>query len=354
MPGRAPACHNRGMRAFLLLLVLAAAPALAAPPPAPDMPEAIQGFRWATRDPKTGQVTMILAGKSAVTTKGGPIDVKEPTITFFDRPPTGPGLRPSVPSTTTLTAEHGDYHRDTGLLSLKGKVVVTRSDGTAVRTESLEWSDAEGRFWTESPAELSDGNSVISGTGLKGEMVDAPDAGRTLDRITLSRDVKTVLTGTQLTGLDDFFATASTCAAGPGGVTITCGGGMTYLRRAATIDYTEGVLAKDAAQRELASRSLSLELSPDRRISRLVATGGVRIKGPNAEAASGETFSWDAASARAVLSGAPYVRVEQAGGTIRAAGVVHDRPTGRTEFTGPGVIELPPSSPKQEEAPRAP
>jgi LPS export ABC transporter protein LptC len=344
------------MRRLLLSvpILLCSLPARAAPPPAPDMPEAIQGFRWATRDPKTGQVTMILAGKSAVTTKGGPIDVKEPTITFFDRPPTGTSLRPPVPSTTTLTAEHGDYHRDTGLLSLKGKVVVTRSDGTAVRTETLEWSDAEGRFWTESPAELSDGNSVISGIGLKGEMVEAPGVGRTLDRITLARDVKTVLTGTQLTGLDDFFATVS-ATAGPGGVTITCGGGMTYLRRAAMIDYTEGVLAKDAAQRELASRSLSLELGPDRRISRLVATGGVRIKGPNAEEAAGETFSWDAASARAVLSGAPYVRVEQAGGTLRAAGVVHDRPAGRTEFTGPGVIELPPPPPpEQEEAPHAP
>ena len=344
------------MRRLLLSLpfALGSLPAWAAPPPAPDIPDAIQGFRWATRDPKTGQVTMILAGKSAVTTKGGPIDVTGPTITFFDRPPTGPGLRPSVPSTTTLTAEHGDYHRDTGLLSLKGKVVVTRSDGTAVRTEALEWADAEGRFWTESPAELSDGNSVISGTGLKGEMVETPNAGRTLDRIALTRDVKTVLTGAQLSGLDDLFATASVTA-GPGGVTITCGGAMTYLRRAATIDYTEGVLACDATRRELASRSLSLELGADRRITRLVATGGVRIKGPNAEEAAGETFSWDAASARAVLSGAPYVRVEQAGGTIRAAGVVHDRPTGRTEFTGPGVIELPPPPPpRQEEAPLAP
>ncbi len=344
------------MRRLLLSLpvLLGSLPALAAPPPAPDMPEAIQGFRWATRDPKTGQVTMILAGKSAVTTKGGPIDVTEPTITFFDRPPTGTGLRPAVPSTTTLTAEHGDYHRDTGLLSLKGKVVVTRSDGTAVRTEALEWSDAEGRFWTDAPAELSDGNSIISGTGLKGEMVEAPGAGRTLDRIALARDVKTVLTGTQLVGLDDLFATASAASAGPGGVTITCGGAMTYLRRAATIDYTEGVLARDAAQRELASRSLALELGPDRRISKLVATEGVRIKGPTGEEAAGETFTWDAASARAILSGAPYVRVEQAGGTIRAAGVVHDRPAGSTEFTGPGVIALPPPPPQPEEAPHAP
>ncbi len=330
--------------ALSALLAALALPALAAPPPAPDMPETISGFRWATRDPKTGQVTMILGGKSAVTVKGGPIDVVGPVISLFDRLPAGTAPRPATPSTTVITAEHGFYHRDTGLLSLKGKVVVTRSDGTVVRTEALEWNDAEGRFWTDAAAELTDGNSTISGTGLKGEMVEIPDLGRMLDRITLAKDVKTILAGAQLAGLDDLFETVAASSSSPAGVTITCGGAMIYLRRAGTIDYTEGVLARDAL-RSIASRSLSLALGPDRRIMRLVATGGVRASSAENEEAAGETFVWDAATSRAVLSGAPYVRVERAGGTIRASGMAHDRPSGKTEFVGPGVVELPPAEP---------
>lgn len=333
-------CDNASVRTAAFALFMVVGLAAWAEPPAPDMPETLQGFRWATRDPKTGQVTMILAGKSAVTRKGGPIEVEKPTITFFDRPSAAVPGRLTVPSTTALTAEKGVYHRDTGLLNLEGRVVVTRSDGTTVRTERLAWSDAEGRFWTDAAAELSDGASVIAGTGLKGEMVEMPEAGRTLDRISLEKDVRTELTGAQLAGLDDLFATAAPTASTPGGVVITCGGAMTYLRRASTIDYTENVSARDAAGRELQARSLSLALSPDRRISRLVASGGVHVKGPQGEEASGETFAWDAASSRAQLSGAPYVRVEKSEGTIRAAGIVHDRPTGRTRFSGPGVVEI--------------
>ena len=204
-------------------------------------------------------------------------------------------------------------------------------------------SDLEGRFWTEAPAEVTDGTSLIAGTGLKGEMAETPE-GRLMDRITLTKDVKTVLNGAQLAGLDDLFAAVEAGPDAPAGVTITCGGSMVYQRRSGVIDYTEGVAARDA-RHSLEARSLSLLLGPDRRIARLEASGRVRAGTPRGEEATGESFRWDAATAQASLSGAPYVRVERRGGTIRAAGVVHDRPSGRTEFSGPGVVELTPAPP---------
>ena len=324
------------------LILALALPALAAPP-APDAPETIKGFRWATRDPKTGQISMILAGREAVyAPKGGPIDVAGPTISLFDRPSAGPGPRPAVPSTTVITAAQALVHRDTGMISLKGKVVVTRSDGTILSTEALEWNTTEGQFRTDAAAEITDGSSRISGTGLTGAMADTPE-GRILDRITLAKDVRTVLNAAQLAGLDDLFSGTEAAADAPAGVSIACGGSMVYQRRAGVIDYTEGVSARDAL-RTLEARSLSLSLGQDRRISRMEASGRVRVGGPHGAQASGEAFRWDAATSQAVLSGVPYVRVMRPGGIIRAAGVVHDRPSGRTEFSGPGVVELAPTA----------
>ncbi|GEM_PF-6987669 len=343
------------MRAFLIVLALALALPVfpgTAGPPSPDMPETLKGFRWATRDPKTGQITMILAGREAVADpKGGPIDVIGPTISFFDRLQAGPGFRPAVPSTTVITGQKARYHRDSGLLSLQGKVVVTRSDGTVLRTETLEWDDTAGRFWTQAPAEVTDGSSLISGAGLKGEMSENPE-GRMMDRITLAKDVRTVLNGAQLAGLDDLFEEGAARSSGPSGVTITCGGSMVYQRRAGVIDYTEGVSARDAL-RTLESRSLSLVLGQDRRIARMEATGHVRAGGPRGAEATGDSFRWDAATSRASLSGAPYVRVKRPGGTIRAAGVLHDRTSGLTSFAGPGVVALAPPK-KKPEPPHAP
>lgn len=328
------------MRFLPCLLLLGPALLLRAAPPNPDMPEKLTGFRWATRDAKTGQVTMILAGESAQTAKGGPIEVAKPQITLYDRTAEG-AAKPVAPSTTQIAAERATYRRDSGLLSMSGHVVVKRSDGTTVKTEALEWDEPKGRFWTDEAAEITDGDSTISGAGLKGEMAEVPGEGRTLDRITLARDVKTALAGAELSGLDDLFTAMEPASAGSGGVTISCGGAMVYQRRAGSIDYTEGVTADDG-RRRIASRSLSLALGPDRRIARLVATGGVRASGPRGEEAVGETFTWDAATSRAALSGAPYVRVESRGSTIRASGMIHDRRAERTEFAGPGLIELPP------------
>lgn len=331
------------------ILAALAGPALAAPP-APGMPEAMTGVRWATRDPKTGEVTMILQGERTSVSKGKAVDVVRPVITFFDQAPPGPGPRLPILSKTVVTAEHAVYQQDAEFLSLDGKVVMTRSDGTTVRTESLEWDRPKGRFATPAAAEITDGSSVISGAGLEGRTSALPDGSQVLDRITLERDVKTVLAGDFLSGLDDLFATVTPSAAAPAAVTITCGGRMLYLPRAGTIEYTEGVLARDAL-RNLTARSLSLALSPERRPVKLVATGGVRARGQRGDEAAGETFTWDA-SARgpaadkrpvAVLSGAPYVRVESASGTIRASRVTFDRGAGTTEFAGPGIIELPAS-----------
>lgn len=66
-----------------------------------------------------------------------------------------------------VTSDEGDLVRDTRDVELRGKVVLVSSEGLRVETTVLQWSNAEGRAWTDQPVTIYKGGGVVKGTGLE-------------------------------------------------------------------------------------------------------------------------------------------------------------------------------------------
>lgn len=86
------------------------------------------------------------------------VEAEELRIEFFN----AEGLVVSV-----LTATRGILMRKTNDMEALGNVVVTRDDGTTLRSERLSWNDVKRKIETREFVEVTKGDDVMTGVGLE-------------------------------------------------------------------------------------------------------------------------------------------------------------------------------------------
>lgn len=86
-----------------------------------------------------------------------------------------------------VTADSGDFDRQTSVLQLQDNVVVTTSTGVKLETDSLQWDRKEQRFSTPDQVRIDKQDMRITGQGATGE----PQ----LSRVELARDVRVQISG---------------------------------------------------------------------------------------------------------------------------------------------------------------
>jgi LPS export ABC transporter protein LptC len=67
----------------------------------------------------------------------------------------------------TVSADEGEMQRESKDVELRGRVVLTTSDGLRLETERLAWTAKEERAWTDAPVTIYRGGVVVHGRGFE-------------------------------------------------------------------------------------------------------------------------------------------------------------------------------------------
>lgn len=70
---------------------------------------------------------------------------------------------------STLTAQRGFFRTDTRFIRAEQDVVMVSEEGAVLRTELLEWDNAQGKIFTDHPVTIERGDSVLSGVGMEAD-----------------------------------------------------------------------------------------------------------------------------------------------------------------------------------------
>jgi LPS export ABC transporter protein LptC len=158
------------LSALVLLLCVCREPGPAADSGVlPD--QVIEGFRM--HESASGERLYTLEADTArVFDRAGYVDVVRPRVTFYDEA----GAIHAV-----LVADEGTLQSQSSDLVARGNIVVTTTDSTVLRTDSLSWNNDVRLVRTDAPVEIRTPRGEVSGQGL------VSDAG--LTRIEIQSEV---------------------------------------------------------------------------------------------------------------------------------------------------------------------
>jgi LPS export ABC transporter protein LptC len=71
-----------------------------------------------------------------------------------------------------ITGDEGELFQSTRNVEVRGRVVLTSSEGIRLETSVLRWQSAGRRLWTDAPVRLARQGAVIQGTALDVRMHD--------------------------------------------------------------------------------------------------------------------------------------------------------------------------------------
>jgi len=206
---------------------------------------------------------------------------------------------------------------------------------TRLFAQRMEWSQKEGIIRAPGPVRITrDGMGVVTGEDLEAWEGRSPHE-KGLTRISIARDVLVVLTGALLgssepsedTGDAPQFETSPATASPDveGRTSIACEGTLVYRRHADsgeravdTATFSRNVIvrfngsslsARDRLEMDFGKGPREAESDGKLRITRVHATGSVRIESPERRARA-QDLTWTRAENLAVLTGQP-ARVEQ-------------------------------------------
>jgi len=197
----------------------------------------------------------------------------------------------------TLTADHGQFDKETGIIYLRDNVRAVTEGGMKLTTDSLNWSQKDQVVKTQDKVSVSRDNMTATGQGIEAK----PD----LKIAKFEKDV--VLTLEEQRKAEQKKADQG-FSFGKGKMVITCDGPMelNYDKNYAVFEKNVKVTS-EGDQGAMTSDKMTVVFSQtSRRIDRIEAAGHVVIaRGENTSTSDGAVFT--AADKRVVLTGRPQL-----------------------------------------------
>ncbi len=106
---------------------------------------------------KDGKLEWELTATGVQQALEGPTQLQQVKITYFGDPD----------KITVVTADSGEYETATKNARLHGNVLVKMTDGTSLSASALVWDQATRLLTGEGQVKISQGNSIIQGTGFE-------------------------------------------------------------------------------------------------------------------------------------------------------------------------------------------
>ena len=192
-----------------------------------------------------------------------------------------------------LTADHGRFDKDTGIVYLKDNVRAVTATGAELTTNTLDWSQKDQTITTADRVNITKGNMTAQGQGIEAK----PD----LKIAKFEKDV--VLTIDEQKKAQN---PAEGLGFGKGKMVITCDGPMemSYEKQYAIFQDNVKVDSQGDQGTMIADKMTITFNSATKQIDKMEATGNVKIvRGENTSYSDGAIFT--ASDKRLVLTGRP-------------------------------------------------
>lgn len=106
---------------------------------------------------KDGRLQWELTAKSVQQVMEGPTSMQNVTMTYHA----------ADGKATVLTADSGAYDNASNNATLRGNILVKTSDGSSVRTDTLEWNQKAGVLKGAGDVTIAKGRTVVQGKGFE-------------------------------------------------------------------------------------------------------------------------------------------------------------------------------------------
>ena len=271
--------------AFLFVAAVFCQAADSSVPPSSSEPSQMLDFNLAGYGAK-GQKTWEVQGAS-MDMQGNDVKINDITAHLY-------GEKEQM----TLTADHGQFDKETGIIYLRDNVRAVTDSGMKMATDSLDWSQKDQVVKTQDKVNVERDNMTATGQGVEAK----PD----LKIAKFEKDV--VLTLEEQRKADEIKKADEGFSFGKGKMIITCDGPMelNYEKNYAVFEKNVKVTSEQD-QGTMTSDKMTVIFSPEtRRIDRIEAAGHVVIaRGENTSTSEGAVFT--AADKRVVLTGRPQL-----------------------------------------------
>ncbi|MFH0940619.1 MAG: LPS export ABC transporter periplasmic protein LptC [Candidatus Omnitrophota bacterium] len=192
-----------------------------------------------------------------------------------------------------LTADHGRFDKDTGIVYLKDNVRAVTATGTELTTNTLDWSQKDQTITTGDKVNITKENMTAQGQGIEAKP-DLKIAKFEKDVVVTIDEQKNAQKPTEGLGF------------GKGKMVITCDGPMemSYEKQYAIFQNNVKVDSEGDQGTMIADKMTITFNSATKQIDKMEATGNVKIvRGENTSYSDGAIFT--ASDKRLVLTGRP-------------------------------------------------
>lgn len=199
-----------------------------------------------------------------------------------------------------LTADHGRFDKDTGIVYLKDNVRAVTATGTELTTNTLDWSQKDQTITTGDKVNITKGNMTAQGQGIEAK----PD----LKIAKFEKDV--VLTIDEQKKEQKSAKPMEGLGFGKGKMVITCDGPMemSYEKQYAIFQDNVKVDSQGDQGTMIADKMTITFNSATKQIDKMEAVGHVKIvRGENTSYSDGAIFT--ASDKRLVLTGRPKLEM---------------------------------------------
>jgi len=192
-----------------------------------------------------------------------------------------------------LTADHGRFDKDTGVVYLKDNVKAVTATGTELTTETLDWSQKDQTITTDDKVNITKGNMTAQGKGIEAK----PD----LKIAKFEKDVVVTIDEQKKAQKP-----ADGLGFGKGKMVITCDGPMEMSYDKQYAIFQDNVkVESDGDQGTMIADKMTITFSSaTKQIDKMEAVGNVKIvRGDNISYSDGAVFT--ASDKRLLLTGRP-------------------------------------------------
>jgi LPS export ABC transporter protein LptC len=123
--------------------------------PAADVAQQLHGVRYSAS--KGERLQWELVAKTVAQMEKGPTNLEEVEITYYS----------DDGKVTVLKADEAVYDAATRNATVRGNIVITRSDGSTLKTETLRWNQGEEKLRGEGRVTIAQGRTIIKGRGFE-------------------------------------------------------------------------------------------------------------------------------------------------------------------------------------------